>query len=100
MCCLIGTSPASICTTEMRKGRDENDDAFCLGFDSHKDNLDGCYAKAGWTGAPTGPFGYIVIGLLEGRVCDEGWTGKGKEREDVCETTICFNSYTKSSMIF
>ena len=77
-----------------------NDDACCLGFDSCKDNLGGCYAEAGWTGAPTGPFGYIVIGLLEGRVCDEGWRGKIKEREDVCETTVPFNSYTMLSMIF
>ena len=31
----------------MRGGRDERDDECSLGFDSRKDDLDGCYAEAG-----------------------------------------------------
>ena len=80
-CCLIGASPASISTTQMRGGRDERDDACFLGFDSCKDNLGGCYAEAGWTGALTGPFGYIDVGLSEGRLCEKRGRGWGMERE-------------------
>ena len=42
---------------------------------------------AALSGGSTGPFGYVVIGLSVGRVCEkggkgeEGWRGNGKERD-------------------
>ena len=56
------------------------------------------------TGASTGPFGYILISLSGGRVCErggghEGWRGNRKEREDVWKTTVCFNDYTMLRVI-
>ena len=69
------------------------------------------YAKTTWmgvtprraaalTGASTGPFGYVLISLSEGRVCergggDEGQRGNGKKRENVWKTTVRFNNYIK-----
>ena len=90
----------------MRGGRDEHDNECSLGFDSRKTTWMGVMPRqaAALTGASTGPFGYILISLSEGRVCergggDEGWRGNMKEREDVWKTTICFNNYTMLRMI-
>ena len=64
----------------MRGGRDERDDECSLGFDSHKDDLDGCYAEADccFDRASTGPFGYVPISLSEGRVSERGGGDEGR----------------------